>query len=119
MDGSPSHPQGNYAHAPPQKRYSKVASGSIKIISFAHACWIVYIKQDCQPAETWNHFAENFKPLACNFGLLNGHSSHVAAWMREISNQPGRYGVNRWYKNNRNSSSHLLQYDSSASIGDN
>ena len=93
---------GNYAHAPPQERYSKLASGILQIIGFAHACRIVCIKQDRQPAETGDDFAENFKPLACNFGLLNRHSSHVAAWMREVINQPGRYWVNRQYKNNRN-----------------
>jgi hypothetical protein len=33
--------------------------------------------------------------------LLNGHSSHVATRMREVSDQPSRYWVDRWYEDNQ------------------
>ena len=75
-----------------------MANRSVKIIGFAHAGRIIRIEKDRQLAETWNRFTEKFKPLACNVGLLNGHSSHVATWMREVSDQPSRYWVDPWYK---------------------
>ena len=66
-----------------------------------------------------NYFAQKFEPLACDFGLLEGHPRSVAAWTRKAVDEANADRIDRDCKHDRYIPRGLLESGDRASIRDN
>jgi hypothetical protein len=71
------------------------ASRGLNLTHFQYDLGVANISHDCQPAETGDNLAQEFESLASSIGLLDRHSSDVAARSRQTCDQASADRVDR------------------------